>query len=91
MKLRLNASVAFVAAIFLNSVVDLGHKILIQNTVFKVYDGQQQLILTAFINALILLPYILLLSPSGYLSDRFAKNSVLRGSAWVVVADEHWR
>lgn len=79
------AKLLFISAIFINSFIDLGHKILIQNTIFKIYDGQTQLVLTALINGLILLPYVLLLSPSGYLSDRFAKNTVLRGSAWVVL------
>jgi acyl-[acyl-carrier-protein]-phospholipid O-acyltransferase/long-chain-fatty-acid--[acyl-carrier-protein] ligase len=28
-----------VVVVFLNSFVDLGHKIIIQNTLFKAYDG----------------------------------------------------
>ncbi|WP_434339766.1 acyl-[ACP]--phospholipid O-acyltransferase [Motilimonas cestriensis] len=76
----------YLFAVFLNSFVDLGHKIIIQNTVFKVYDGQQQIILTAIVNALILLPFILLLSPAGFLSDRHPKNKVMRGTAWAAVA-----
>lgn len=71
--------------IFLNAFVDLGHKIVIQNTVFKTTDGDIQIILTAVVNALILLPYILLFSPSGYLSDRYSKHTVMRFSAWVAV------
>src|SRR5690606_16614298 len=65
---------------------DLGHKIIVQNTVFKVYDGQEQIILTAIVNALILLPFILLFSPAGFFSDRFQKNQVMRISAWAAVA-----
>ena len=49
----------FIAMIFLNAFIDLGHKIIIQNTIFKVYDGSTQIILTAIINGLILLPFIL--------------------------------
>jgi acyl-[acyl-carrier-protein]-phospholipid O-acyltransferase/long-chain-fatty-acid--[acyl-carrier-protein] ligase len=60
----------FILIIFLNAYVDLGHKILIQNTVFKIYDGQTQIILTAIVNGLILLPFVLLFTPAGYLSDR---------------------
>lgn len=75
----------YVVMIFLNAFVDLGHKIIIQNTVFKVYDGQEQIILTAIVNALILLPFILLLSPAGFCADKFPKNKVMRVSAWVAV------
>lgn len=71
--------------IFLNAFVDLGHKIVIQNTIFKVYDGQIQIILTAFVNALILLPFIFLFTPAGYLSDKYPKNRVMRTSAWAAV------
>ncbi|MEM7207832.1 MAG: MFS transporter [Pseudomonadota bacterium] len=76
----------FLIAVFLNAFVDLGHKIVIQNTVFKMYDGTEQVILTAIVNGLILLPFILLFSPVGFASDRFAKTSVMRGAAWLAVA-----
>ncbi|MBE0498853.1 MAG: MFS transporter [Campylobacterales bacterium] len=76
----------YVTVVFLNAFTDLGHKIIIQNTIFKIYDGQTQIILTAVVNALVLLPFILLFTPSGFLSDRFAKNRVMRLSAWAAVA-----
>lgn len=78
--------VAYLLAIFLNAFVDLGHKITIQNTLFKVYDGETQIVLTAIVNALILLPFILLFTPSGYLADKYRKNRVMRYSAWAAVA-----
>lgn len=68
-------------ALFLNAFTDLGHKIIIQNTVFKMYDNETQIMLTAVVNALILLPFVLLFSPSGFLADRFAKNLVMRYAA----------
>ena len=71
----------FLGVIFLNSFVDLGHKITLQNTFIKLYDGGEQLILTALINAMILLPYVALLSPAGFLSDRFRRPDVLRYAA----------
>jgi len=82
---RLRGFSPFVSMVFLNAFVDLGHKIIIQNTVFKLYDGQQQIILTAIVNALILLPFILLFSASGFLSDRYLKPVVMRCSAWAAV------
>lgn len=75
----------YVVMLFINAFVDLGHKIVIQNTVFKIYDGDLQVVLTAIVNALILLPFILLLSPSGYIADRFAKPAVMRFAAWLAV------
>ncbi len=83
--LRRQGFLPFLVMLFLNAFVDLGHKIIIQNTVFKVYDGQIQIILIAIVNALILLPFILLFSPAGFLSDRFAKPKVMRISAWCAV------
>ena len=71
--------------VFLNAFSDLGHKIIIQNTIFKVYDGSMQIMLTAIVNALILLPFILVFSPAGFLSDRFAKSLIMRYSALFAV------
>ncbi|MBL4762324.1 MAG: hypothetical protein JKY93_06460 [Gammaproteobacteria bacterium] len=42
----------FIAMIFLNTFVNLGHKTTIQNTVFKAYDDQTQIIFTALANTL---------------------------------------
>lgn len=72
-------------AIFLNAFVDLGHKILIQNTVFKLYDGGEQIVLTAVVNALILIPFILLFSTAGFSADRWPKNVVMRYAAGAAV------
>ncbi len=47
---------------------DLGHKIVLQNTIFKVYSEDKLIILTSIINALILLPFILLFTPAGFLT-----------------------
>lgn len=83
--LKLTGVFPYLAVIFINAFVDLGHKITVQNTVFKIYNGQEQIILTAIINGLILLPFILLFSPAGFIADRFAKNSVIRTAAWMAV------
>jgi len=77
--------VNYLIVVFLNAFTDLGHKIIIQNTVFKVYDGEMQIVLTAIVNALILLPFILLFSPSGFLADRFAKSSIMKHSSALAV------
>ena len=71
----------YIVVIFLNAFTDLGHKIIIQNTIFKVYDGDMQIVLTAIVNSLILLPFILVFSPSGFLADKFPKNKIMQHSA----------
>ncbi|MFB0974860.1 MAG: acyl-[ACP]--phospholipid O-acyltransferase [Tolumonas sp.] len=78
-------ALAFLLAGFMNAFVDLGHKIIIQNTVFKIYDGSQQVILTAIVNALILLPFIMFFAPAGFGSDKYPKDKVMRWSAWIAV------
>jgi len=82
---RVKGFVPYLVVVFLNAFVDLGHKIVIQNAIFKSYDGQEQVILTAIINGLILLPFILLFSPAGFLADRFAKHRIMRYSAFFAV------
>lgn len=80
------AAWCFFAAIFLNTLVDLGHKVTIQNTLFKLYSGSWQVIMTALVNALILLPFIVLLTPAGFLSDRYNKLRIMRTTAWGGIA-----
>ncbi|MCD6190984.1 MAG: 1-acyl-sn-glycerol-3-phosphate acyltransferase [Sulfurimonas sp.] len=75
----------YLFVIFLNAFTDLGHKIIIQNTIFKIYDGHTQIVLTAIVNALVLLPFIMMFSPSGFLADRFPKNIIMKHSAALAV------
>ena len=83
---KIRGMLPYLVVVFLNAFVDLGHKITVQNTVFKIYDGNTQIILTAVVNALILLPFILLFSPAGLLADKYPKNRVMRLSAWAALA-----
>jgi len=78
-------AIPYLVAVFLNASIDLGHKILLQNSLFKLYDGSQQVLLTAIVNALILLPFIIMMSPAGFISDRFPKNKVMRLTSWAAV------
>ncbi len=78
---KIAGALNYLIVVFLNAFTDLGHKIIIQNTIFKVYDGDLLIVLTTIVNALILLPFILMFSPSGFLADRFAKKSIMEYSA----------
>ncbi len=83
--IKIDGFLPYIFVVFLNAFTDLGHKILIQNSIFKLYDNSEQIILTAIINALMLLPFILLFSPSGFISDRFNKHKVMQISAIAAV------
>jgi acyl-[acyl-carrier-protein]-phospholipid O-acyltransferase/long-chain-fatty-acid--[acyl-carrier-protein] ligase len=76
----------YIFIVFLNAMTDLGHKIILQNTIFKSYDGSELIILTAIVNALILLPFIFLFSPSGFLSDKYPKVQIIRVASLAAVA-----
>jgi acyl-[acyl-carrier-protein]-phospholipid O-acyltransferase/long-chain-fatty-acid--[acyl-carrier-protein] ligase len=84
--LRITGFLPFIVILFINAAVDIGHKITIQNVLLKSFEGDTLIILSALINAMILLPFILLFSPSGYMSDRFAKTKVIRYAALSAIA-----
>lgn len=71
---------------FLNASVDLAHKITIQNVLLKSFSGDTLVVLTALINAMILLPFIVLFSPSGFINDKYSKTKVIQISSLVAVA-----
>ena len=81
----ITGTINYLLVIFLNAFTDLGHKIIIQNTIFKIYDGDTQIVLTAIVNALIILPFILVFSPTGFLADRFPKNEIMKYGALFAV------
>ncbi len=79
--LKIRGFIPFIIVLLLNATVDIAHKITIQNVLLKSFEGDTLIILSAFVNSMILLPFILLFSPSGYISDRFAKTKVIRYAA----------
>lgn len=78
---RVDGFYPYMMVVFFNTFVDLGHKILIQDTLYQTSTGSVYTILSAIINAFILLPYIILFTPSGFLADKFPKAKVLRITA----------
>ena len=83
--LRFKGFAPFVLMLFINAAVDVGHKITIQNVLLKSFEGDTLIILSAFINAMILLPFVLLFSPSGYLSNRFSKTIIARYASFAAI------
>lgn len=71
----------YMMLVFFNTFIDLGHKILIQDTLYQTLSGPAYTIFSSIINALILLPYILLFTPSGFIADKYPKTKVLQLTA----------
>jgi len=69
--------IAFLFVVFCNAVVDVSHKVLLQNIAFKVFDGSEQVVWISVINAMIIIPFLLLFTVSGYLSDKYNKKDIL--------------
>lgn len=82
---KIEGFLPFLAIAFLNATVDLAHKITIQNVLLKSYSGDTLVILSAIINAMILLPFIFLFSPAGFINDKFSKTKVIQTASLVAV------
>ena len=74
---------AYLTIFFINAQTDLGVKILLQNSLFKVYSHSALLTQTTLLNLLFLLPFVLFSPVAGYLSDRFRKVDI---TYWIAVA-----
>ena len=73
----LSIKIAFLFVVFCNAVVDVAHKVLLQNIAFKVFDGTTQVIWISIINAMIIIPFLVLFTISGYLSDKYNKKNIM--------------
>lgn len=76
----------FLFAAFLNAFNDLGHKITIQNILYKNFDGSEQIIWTAVLNLLILLPFIFFYKVAGRKSDENSKPIWMQKLALLAMA-----
>ncbi len=76
---------SFILIVFLNAFTDLGHKIIIQNTLFKHYTEHELRIYTAVIQAMILLPFVMTFTPAGFLSDKFPKQRIIQIAAFIAI------
>jgi len=82
---KLKGFTPYIFIVFLNAMTDLGHKIVLQNTIFKAYEGTELIVLTAIVNGLILLPFIFLFSPAGFLSDKYSKVKIIQVASLAAV------
>ena len=82
---KISGFTSYIFIVLLNAMTDLGHKIILQNTIFKAYEGSELIVLTAIVNALILLPFIFLFSPAGYISDKYKKTKVIEYASGLAV------
>lgn len=79
--LRIPALLPLLIVALLNTIVDLGQRVLLQCVFLRVYGDSILSSQTLAINLLFLIPFVLLLSPAGFLSDRYSKISVMQASA----------
>jgi acyl-[acyl-carrier-protein]-phospholipid O-acyltransferase/long-chain-fatty-acid--[acyl-carrier-protein] ligase len=84
--LRIQGFAVYLLVVFVNAFVDLGHKVVIQSTALTVFEGTTLTVVTALVNVLMLMPFILLFSPSGFVSDKYPKHRVMQLSAWIKLA-----
>ncbi len=82
---KISGFLPYLIILILNVIVDIGHKITISNVLIKSYDGDNLIILTAIINMLILIPFVMLFSPSGYISDKYPKNIVIKYASLIAI------
>lgn len=73
----LTIKLAFLFVVFSNAFVDVSHKVLLQNIAFKIFDGSEQVVWISIINAMIIIPFLLLFTLSGHLSDKYNKKDIL--------------
>jgi len=73
--------VNYLGVFFINAQADLGVKILLQNSLFKIYSETDLLLYTALLNGLFLLPFVIFSPIAGYLSDQVSKLKVTYGIA----------
>ena len=83
--LKVTGLFTFLVVAFLNVFIDLGHIIIMQETLFKSFKGADLLINSSITIGLFLLPFILLFTPAGFFSDKHPKDKVMRYSAWAAV------
>ena len=79
--IKIRGFIPFIAIVFLQAAVALGHSTVLFTTIARGYTGPHPLILAAMVNSLILLPLILMFSPAGYVADKFPKSLVIRQSS----------
>jgi acyl-[acyl-carrier-protein]-phospholipid O-acyltransferase/long-chain-fatty-acid--[acyl-carrier-protein] ligase len=82
---KITGVIPFLLVAFLNAFTDLGHKIVIQNTLTKVFAGPELVVYSAIIQAMILLPFILTFTPAGFVGDKFPKNKVMKWAAFAAI------
>ncbi len=73
----------FIIVAFINAFIDLGHKVLMLSIIYKSFSEGEHLFYNSIANALVILPFVLLFSPAGFLSDKFSKNKILKIGAFV--------
>lgn len=82
---RIQGFAPYLVIALLNAFTDLGHKIIVQNAIFKMYSGTTQVIFTTLVNACIVLPFVFFFTPTGWLADKFPKDRIIKIAALTAI------
>ncbi|MFC3023484.1 acyl-[ACP]--phospholipid O-acyltransferase [Vibrio zhugei] len=76
--LRNKGFMAYLLVVFANIFVDFGHKVIVQNTIFESFPKSEHIGWMALVNGLMLLSFVLVILPTGFMADRYPKRRVIR-------------
>ena len=70
----------FLLVAFLNTFIDFGYLIIVQNTILQHYEGFNLVLLRSLTFLLFFLPFIIVFTPAGFVADKYPKNQVIQRS-----------
>ncbi|MEQ8662910.1 MAG: acyl-[ACP]--phospholipid O-acyltransferase, partial [Gammaproteobacteria bacterium] len=77
---------ALLALVAFDIAVDVGNKLVLHEALRAGSSGLPRLVHSAVVDLLLVAPFVLLLSPAGFLADRYPRAAVLRACAWLGLA-----
>lgn len=80
---KINPLLAYFAIVFLNLIIDFGHKIIMRDILSHSFSGKTEFLLNLLLNLSMLLPFIMFFSAFGYVNDRISKTSMIKFSSFL--------
>ena len=83
--LRMRGFGVFLILVLVDVAVDVANKVVLHEVLRASSGGATRLALSVLVDALLVLPFVLLVSPGGMLADRYSRVRMLRASAWLAL------
>lgn len=80
---KINPLLAYFFIVFLNLLIDFGHKIIMRDIISHSFVGKTEFFLNLLLNLSMLLPFIMFFSAFGYFNDRISKTSMIKFSSFL--------